>query len=197
MSVDLVATLARPVTLDAVLRSGRQVLSDILGVAAPALVAFADQQYNQGKCIDQGRMLATTQLSETVIGHRIPAAESELAASIHFKIEVPVTCDGVFVMVIDHQGDAPDEGVHAVFSPYRTCVGVAVATSLALATARVAKGLYIDEQIQMVTSADNDPDDVLDRTRLSGKGDDFAMQCEKYLRQFRHLNGWPEDRAMQ
>ncbi|MEV5765473.1 hypothetical protein AB0L34_13010 [Micromonospora sp. NPDC052213] len=196
MSVDLVATLGEPVTLDAVLRSGRQVLSDLLGVAAPELVVFADREYQRGVRIDGGRQLAVAELRETVIGHRIPATEPSFAESIHFEIEIPPTGDGVFLMAIDHQGDGLDDGRHAVFTPYRTCVGVAVAVSLALATARLAHGQYVDEQIGMVTPAENEPDAIIDRTRLSDAGEDFAAQCEKYLRQFRHLNGWPRDRAM-
>jgi len=79
---------------------------------------------------------------------------------------------------------------------HRTCVGVALATGLAVATARLAAGRYVDEQIGMLTGAEHEPDHVIRRTRLSERGDDFALQCEKYLRQFPHLNGWPEARSM-
>jgi len=196
MSVDIVATLAEPVTLDAVLRSGRQILFDLLGVAAPDLVVVADRQYQQSRRIGEGRRLVEAELRATTIGHRIPAAENSFAESIHFEIDVPATGDGVFLMAIDHQGDGLDDGRHAVFAPYRTCVGVGVAVALGLATARLGHGQYIDEQIKMVSPTENDPEDIIHRTRLSGKGEDFAVQCEKYVRQFRHLNGWPQDRAM-
>ncbi|MFC7547735.1 hypothetical protein [Plantactinospora sp. GCM10030261] len=63
-------------------------------------------------------------------------------------------------------------------------MGVTVAVGLALATAQLARGQYVDEQIGMVTPAENDPDDVIDRTRLSDAGADFAARCEMYLRQF-------------
>ena len=196
MSVDLVATLEKPVTLDAVLQSGRQVLADLLGVAAPELVVVVDREYRQGVRLGGGRQLAVAELRETVIGHRIPAADNGFAESIHFEIDIPATGDGVFLMMIDYQGDGPDDELHAVFSPYRTCVGVAVAAGLALTTARLGHGRYVDEEIGMITPSENDPDDVIDRTRLSEAGEDFAVQCEKYVRQFRHLNGWPRNRAM-
>jgi hypothetical protein len=195
MSVELVASLGKPVTLDAVLRSGRQVVSDLLGAAAPDLVVFADRRYHQGERTDDGRRLTTAELKETVVGNRIPPAADGLVGSLHFDIDVPATGDGVFLMVVDHQGDGLDDGRHAVFTPYRTCVGVAVAVSLALATAGLAGGRYVDEQIGMVTPAEDEPDEVINRTRLAERGQDFAFQCERYLRQFPHLNGWPRDRA--
>jgi len=196
MSVDLMATLEEPVTLDAVLRSGHQVLSDLLGVMAPELVVVAEREYQQGRRIDEGRRLVEAELRETTIGHRIPAAENSFAGSIHFEIDVPATGDRVLLMAIDHQGAGLDDGRHAVFTPSRTCVGVAVAVALGLATARLGHGQYIDGQIKMVSPAENEPDDIIRRTRLSGRGEDFAVQCEKYVRQFPHLNGWPQDRAM-
>ncbi len=58
-----------------------------------------------------------------------------------------------------------------------------LATGLALATAQLAGGRYIDEQIGML-SGRHKPGQVISRTRLPEGGDDFALQCEKYLRQF-------------
>lgn len=179
------ATLPKLVTLAAVVREAAGTASDMLGLAtAPDLAVFADRKYQQGVRVGPGRRLGAVELSGTVIGERIPSA-------VHFEIDVPATGDGVFLMVVDD----PDEQPYAVFSPYRNCVGVAVASFLALATARLAGGEYLDDEIQMLVPARTDPDDVVNRTRLSGPGADFATRCEEYLRQFERLNGWPYARS--
>jgi len=41
-----------------------------------------------------------------------------------------------------------------------------------------------------------EPGQAINRTRLPEGSGDFAAQCEKYLRQFPDLNGWPQDRSM-
>jgi hypothetical protein len=189
VSVDLEATLDRPVALGAVLSEARKVLSDVLNTAVPGLVVFVDREYWQGERVGLGRRLDTAELRDLVIGGPIPAG------SVHFEIEVPDTGDGVALMVFDEQAHQVGLGRCAVFSPYRTCVGVVVAAGLALATARLAAGRYVDEDIGMLAEPEHDPDRVIDRTRLSGSGD-FVVQCERYLRQFPRLNGWPQDRSV-
>lgn len=100
-----------------------------------------------------------------MIGGPIPAG------SVHFAIEVPDTGDGVKLIVFDEQAHQVGSARCAVFSPYRTCVGVVVAAGLALAVARLSGGRYVDEDIGMLTEPEHDPDRVIDRTRLSSNGD--------------------------
>lgn len=57
VSVDLEATLDRPITLGAVLSEARQVLSDVLNAAVPGLVVFVDREYRQGEPGGSGRQL--------------------------------------------------------------------------------------------------------------------------------------------
>ena len=71
-----------------------------------------------------------------------------------------------------------------------------VATGLALAAAPLSHGEYLDEEIRMLWPALHEPGQVITRTRLPKSSDDFTAQCEKYLRQFSHLNGWPQDRSI-
>ena len=189
MSVDLEATMEKAVALADVLSEAREILSVLLNVAAvPDLVVFADREYQQGRRVGQGRRLETAEQAGIMIG--MPLSEG----TVHFEIDLPRTGDGVWLMVVDGETEGWGNGRDAVFSPYRTCVGVALASGLALATARLAEGRYIDEQIGMI-SGQHDPDQVISRTRLPEPGQDFTIQCERYLRQFSHLNGWPKDRS--
>jgi hypothetical protein len=130
---------------------------------------------------------------------RKPVTLAAVLERAHFEIDVPATGDGVRLMVADYHHEQFGElrGYrHAVFSPYRTCVGVAVATGLALAAAQLACGEYLDEQIRMLRPQVHEPGQVINRTRLPQGSGDFAAQCEKYLRQFPDLNGWPQDCSM-
>lgn len=197
VSLDLTATLRKPVPLAAVVERGRRTLADLLGTTtAPDLVVFADRGYRRGVRTDPGRRLGAAELDATVIGGPIPPDGGGPFGSVHFEIDVPATGDGVRLMVIDYH----DEGIaryrEAAFSPYRTCVGVVVATGLALAAARVADGEYVDEEIAVLTPPVREPDRFVDRTRLTGGSGDFAARCEEYLRQFPALRDWPADRSM-
>jgi hypothetical protein len=189
MSVDLEATMEKAVALADVLNAAREVISVMLNVSTvPALSVFADREYQQGQRVVQGRQLEAAEQADIMIG--IPLPEG----AVHFEIDLPETGDGAWLMVIDGVAERWGSGREAVFSPYRTCVGVTLATGLALATAQLAEGRYIDEQIGML-SGRYEPGQVIGRTRLPERGNDFAIQCEKYVRQFSHLNGWPENRS--
>jgi hypothetical protein len=174
MSVDLVGTLPRPVTLAAVVDQARTTLAELLGdPAVPELAVIRDRAYDKGVRTHAGRPLTTGELAVTEIGG---------GERSHFDIDIPATGDIVWLMVSDD---------HAVFTPKRTCVGVTVAAGLALAVAKVAKGEYLDQEIWMLTPPVTNPDDVVAHTRLPDATDSFTVQCERYLRQFPNLNGWP------
>lgn len=199
MSVDLEATLREPVTLAALIERAYAVLSDLLGIiTVPNLAVFVDRRYQKGIRVVPGRCLGAAELAATVIGGPIAQDVTGLSGSIHFEIDVRATGDGVRLMVLDYHDEHFGEfrGYrHAVFSPCRTCVGVTVATGLALAAAQLACGEYLDEEIRMLRPEARVPGQVIDRTRLPEGSGDFAAQCEKYLRQFPDLNGWPRDRS--
>lgn len=82
--------------------------------------------------------------------------------------------------------------IEAIFTPTRTCVGVVSATALALAAASCGGGEFFDE-ITMLQPPEPDVRRVIERTRLADRGTTFADRCERYMRQFGHLNGWPSD----
>ena len=181
MSVDLEVVLSRPVRLGELIDHGRRVLAELLGGDAPELVV------RDGARADRP-LMSTAETAGIVLGQPVPDND-------HFRVDVPATGDQVHVMAIDHADIDPEMGWEAVFSPSRSCVGVAVATGLALATAQVSEGRYVDGQIRMVPYDLGDPDIVIARTRLRAPVGDFDMRCEQYLRQFPHLGGWPRDRS--
>jgi hypothetical protein len=197
VSVDLGATLGKSITLGAVVDESHAILAALLGVAAvPDLAVFVDREYDRGVRVGPGRRLGVTELAATIVGDPIAPEPNGMSGSVHFEVDLPSTGDGVFFTVIDHTGEAADGHRHVVLSPNRTCVGVVLATSLALAAALRSNGDYVDDEIRMLRPPVRDPVEVIGRTRLSGVGNDFAARCEQYLRQFPGLGGWPPDRSM-
>ncbi|SCL45647.1 hypothetical protein GA0070606_0819 [Micromonospora citrea] len=196
MSVDLEATLPRPLTLAAVLTAARDTLTDLLGLdAVPGLHVVADRRYERGRRLCEGRRLTGPELLSTVIGGPVEQADEEPPNSVHYEVDVDGGNDTVLVMVIDHLPEAGG-GTEAVFSPPRTCVGVVTAVALALAVADLAGGRFVDDQIGMLRPRSPDPAHVVASTRLPPGNDDFVRACERYLRQFAHLNGWPASPSM-
>ncbi|MBM0255984.1 hypothetical protein [Micromonospora sp. 4G55] len=196
MSIDLEASVLRPVPLADVLTAARSTLAELLGMdAIPELSVVVDRRYERGRRVGVGRRLDEAQLLSTTIGDPIEAHSNGSTGSIHYEIDISGCNDGVWLMVIDHASEAGGE-VEAVFSPHRTCVGVVVATAMALAIADLTGGKFIDEQIQMLRPGHTDPRHVVTVTRLPHEPGDFAQRCERYLRQFPHLGGWPRDVSM-
>lgn len=180
-----------PVLLADVLSAARRILAELLGLdATPELSVIVDRRYDQGHRVGAGRRLDAAELLSTTIGGPIKPESEYSPGSIHYEIDISGCSDGVWLMVIDHAPVAGGE-VAAVFSPYRTCVSVVVATAMTLAVADLAGGEFIDEQIQLLRPGHTDPHHVVSVTRLPQEPGDFAQRCERYLRQFPHLGGWP------
>ncbi|MCO1593791.1 hypothetical protein M8C17_01275 [Micromonospora sp. RHAY321] len=196
MSIDLEASLPRPVPLAAVLTAARNTLTELLGVdATPGLSVVVDRRYEQGRRIAVGRRLGGSELLSTTIGDPIDPESNGSPGAIHYEIDITGCNDGVWLMVMDHAPEGGSE-VEAVFSPYRTCVSVVVATAMALAVADLGGGEFIDDQIQMLRPGHTDPRHVVKVTRLPRDQGEFPARCERYLRQFPHLGDWPRDVSM-
>ncbi|MFG3417352.1 hypothetical protein ACIBTZ_29610 [Micromonospora sp. NPDC049460] len=196
MSVDLEATLPRPLTLATVMDAAQGTLAELLGLdAAPRLRLIADRRYEQGRRLSEGRQVDRAELRSTVIGESVDHEVDAMSHSVHYEVDVSGGNDTVWMMVIHHLSEAGG-GVEAVLSPSRTCVGVVTATALALAVASSAGGEFVDEQIGMLRPRSSDPAHVIAATRLPPGSDDFVSACERYLRQFSHLNGWPRSLSM-
>lgn len=183
VSVDLCATIQTPVSLQTVVGTAGAMLCDLLGLTSvPQIKVFADPLFEQGRRIREGRLVEDDALAAETVGGRMSAG--------YFEFRIPETGDSAWFFV------AAEEGMlDAVFSPTRTCVGVVLATALALATAYHGRGAFLDREIRMLETGESDPEEVVTRTKLAQPGILFTVQCEQYMRQFPRLNGWPADVA--
>ncbi|WP_405021327.1 hypothetical protein OHV05_34880 [Kitasatospora sp. NBC_00070] len=99
-------------------------------------------------------------------------------------------------MVIDLtalQDEKP--GVQVVVSPTRTCVGVVLATAVALSAASASGGKFVDEEIVMLDRVARDPARFIELAHLADTSGDFGARCEQFMRQFPSLDGWPSQRS--
>lgn len=158
-------------------------LCELLGLeSVPSIDVFADPRFDQGRHLHPGRQLDAADLESETIGG--------LMSTDFFEFRLGQSGDKAWFLVAEGESDDEDV-VEAVFSPTRTCVGVVLATALSLAAAHHGRGEFLDREIGMLEPDESDPEAVLARTKLTEPGSDFAAQCERYMRQFTRLNGWP------
>jgi hypothetical protein len=182
MSVDLYATLPRPVSMATVIDTASTTLTELLALAAPpklCVTGFA--VYDHGEIVQPGRRLAAPELRAMTLG--VPGEGQH--------VQVAVGRDPVWLMDGEYHPHG-DDGFVLTVSPARTSVGVVLAMSVALAAAMVAGGEFIDDEIRMLRPPERNPRSVVDRTRLRTARPDLATACEEYMRPFPHLGGWPE-----
>jgi hypothetical protein len=181
VSVDLYGTVQEPVSFATVVDVAHATMCKLLGLeSAPAIEVFAGPRYEQGHLLDAGRRMSDEDLAADLIGGRMSAG--------HFDVRLADRGDLARFFV------ALDEGmVDAVFSPTRTCVGVVLAASLSLVAAARGCGQFVDLEIRMLEPDEPCPDLFVERTRLTEQGTDFDIQCERFMRQFARLDGWPQD----
>jgi hypothetical protein len=186
MSVDLVGTMRGAVRLDELVTTARETLGQLLGLTeTPIIEVTAGRRYEQGRLVDRGHRLSADEMLSDVVDE----CERQSAGCLEFTT---ADGDGARLLVFEESLTTPD-AVDACFSPHRTCVGVVVATALALAAARLGGGDFVDVEIMMLQPPVAQPDRVIQLTRLADSELDFAQRCESYLRQFTHLRGWPRD----
>ncbi len=70
-----------------------------------------------------------------------------------------------------------------------TCVSVVLCIAICLAAADLGGGAYLDEERAFVQPMMYDPHEVIEKTKLLPSTDEFPERCERYLRQFGHLDG--------
>ncbi|MFP3964298.1 hypothetical protein SMC26_18405 [Actinomadura fulvescens] len=197
MSVDVVAELPRPVSLASVMGCAAGALTELLGLdRAPEMTVFEGWRTENDSKAPPRRSLTGEDLEATMIGVRIPPEEGQTAGSVEFEIGLAGKEDRAFAMVIDLTGvQGAEPRVEAVVSPTRTCVGVVLATSVALGAATVSGGAFVDIEIAMLDARDWDPGRFIEAARLTGGAGPFEERCERFMRQFAGLGGWPRDRS--
>ncbi|MDX3639935.1 hypothetical protein [Streptomyces sp. MB09-02B] len=212
MSVDLVGTVHAPVPLDALVATAREMSALMLGLSTvPAIDVIADRRFDQGRVVDEGRRLVHRELGTVLVGacgsgslpgtaRRGGVAPGGSPTGHDLAFRLADSEDMVGLIEWDpcelSDQDAPQvhrEPVDAVFTPTRTCVGVVTATALALAAGSLGGGEFVDAEIRMLESPEPDPARMIESTRLPDRGDDLAARCERYMRQFTRLNGWPRE----
>lgn len=181
MSVDLCATVQEPISLATVVSAADAAMRNLLHLeSVPAITVFAAPRYEHGRRICLGQLCSVEALAGDMIGGEMSAGNYDFHLAEHADLA------RFFV--------APDDGmVDAVFSPTRTCVGVVLATALGLAAADHGCGEFLDLEIRMLDPIVSEPTIFAHSTRLKEPGTDFDLQCERYLRQFTRLDGWPSE----
>jgi hypothetical protein len=198
VSVDLAAELPARVSLAAVLDRARDTLRALLGPGAepPELAVIDGWRAKNHEKAPSGRLLSAADLANTVIGEPIPPDDGTTAGSVTFQVDLAGCQDHAYVMVIDLTGvQGTEPCIEAVVSPTRTCVGVVLATAIALGAASASGGEFIDEEIVMLDGITWDPARFIELARLTDGAGDFEARCEQFLRQFPRLDGWPKDRS--
>ncbi|MCO5992863.1 hypothetical protein [Actinoallomurus rhizosphaericola] len=201
MSVDFVVSVRAPVALAAVIQSTSQTLGTLLAISrVPELTLVDGREYVRGVQTDPGHVLQDDALSATTIGEPIPPnSDDRDVGTRFFEMDVAGFSERTRVMLFDQrmaEWAEKDSLVRAVVSPARTCVGVVLAIGFGLATAIIGKGEIVDDEIGMLRPAIEDPVTFIKRTRLAEPREDFAHQCERFMRQFPHLNNWPPARRI-
>ena len=140
--------------------------------------------------------MSAEDLASTMIGEPIPPDDGKIAGSVVFEVDLVGGTDRAYVMVIDLAGvQGMEPRVEAVVSPTRTCVGVVLATAIALGAASASGGEFIDAEIVMLDGISWDPARFIELARLTDGAGGFEARCEQFMRQFPSLNGWPKDRS--
>jgi hypothetical protein len=197
VSVDVVGVLTRPVSLASVLDCAGAAMRALLGLdAAPGLIVIGGCRGQEDPRMPSGREPSAEGLAGMMIGDRIPAGPNGLAGSLAFEVGLVGANDRAYVMVIDlTEAGGAGACVEAVVSPTRTCVGVVLATAVALGAAIASGGEFVDIELMMLDEPVEDPARFIESARLSGGAGDLAERCEQFMRQFPQLGGWPRDRS--
>lgn len=201
MSVDVLSVFGRPVSLAAVVDGAFDALVTLLGCREVPLLSVSQGWARWDK---SWRAVDRAELEELIVG--VPAPLEPQGGSDAFTIHVAGLEDRAFLLICEMIGEdgAPSPEVEAVVTPTRTCAGVVLAIAVVLGAAIASEGVLAEEwQLPMtsfVRERVDDPCRFIELTRLrsaEGSGsEEFAAQCERFLRRFPDLQGWPLDRSM-
>ncbi|MGI5268601.1 hypothetical protein ACQEUU_05575 [Nonomuraea sp. CA-218870] len=164
----------------------------------PAMAIVVDREYQQGIPRSMGRALNDNELHALIIGESIPREPTDdLGGSLFFEVEIAGHRDQAWLHIFDNPWflEFDDEGalpaIEAIVSPTRTVVGVVVSLSVALGVAIASAGRVVQDEIKLMPSDFDDFESFIAEYGLKGGGGNFVDRCERFLRQFPQLNGWP------
>jgi hypothetical protein len=94
------------------------------------------------------------------------------------------------------ESDDAESRIESSVSPSRTCVGVVLATAVALGAASASGGRFFDVEIGMLGALVWAPARFVESARLRDGAGSFDQRCERFMRQFPSQNGWPTERSL-
>lgn len=200
MSVDVSSYFGRPVSLAAVVDRVADVLSALLRLdlkAVPSVRVSGGWASSE----DPWQALDRSALENLIVGGPL-SRDSDDGDSPAFTIHIDGLADAAWLMITDHADDDDlRPQIMGNVSPQRTCVGVVLALAVVLGIGIASDGkLHEDWQIPMTDFVEepvDDPERFIELTRASSSGsrhdEAFAARCERFLRQFPRLGGWPRD----
>lgn len=192
MAVDVVARVGGPFSAAGLVVTARRLMAELLGGGQiPELAVFVGRRYQQGERLTAGRRLSRRELDMLVVGADL-TNDGFCRSGSWLEVEVGVTGDGAWCHFMAFPEDDGPDRLEFICSPYRTCVGVVTAVSVALAAA-VCGGGELDESsdLTLLNPHIGDPERAVEAMRLTEPGEDFADQCVRFMRQFDGLKGWP------
>ncbi len=168
----------------------------------PVFEAWSGVRYRRGFVVDTGRRLSSSDLAET----RIPSDFRDVVANDVGKrvavYEVGLagyqerTLFWIFGWAPGDQEPGPSVDVSC--SPTRTCVGVVMALSVALAVAKQCEGLFVDESMILLDRpAPTSPLEFVELTNARRpSAQNFVDGCVTFLRSLPAMTGWPSDAVL-
>ncbi|MFC1406981.1 MULTISPECIES: hypothetical protein [Streptacidiphilus] len=153
MSVDVSAELPAPISLSTVVQGTGEVLRALLDLAfePPPLEVIEGWHVEDHLRVSSGRPMSAEELAASVMGGSSPARGDDGKGSLAFEVRPVGSGDRAYLLVIDlatHPAGAPL--IKVVVSPTRTCVGVVLATAVALSAASASGGEFVDIEIIML-----------------------------------------------
>ncbi|MEV0216589.1 hypothetical protein [Micromonospora sp. ALFpr18c] len=190
--MDLQATTPVAFSVAALVRTTREILTELLGgCPVPVIAVRAGRRHDRGRLVDPGRVLTPVEQETTIVGTDLVGPDYARSGP-DYHVVVGDEDDGASL----HTSAYPacpefDEPAQTVLwcTPDRTCVGVTVGAAVTLAAAIRGGGQIEECQLQLFPVSD--PRAAIQALRLSDAGTGFVDQCVRFVRAIDALNGWP------
>jgi hypothetical protein len=188
VTVDIDAVITLPFRLDALLLQASEILSTLVGAPPEPFTAMVGRMFQSGVMIREGE---SPEAGLLVGDFGVRDADDGRPPSQFFDLAFGALGDQARLMVIDHTSREFGGRISACVSPYRTPVGVATATSVALAVAELGRGAFEDVNIRFIDPPVYDPVKFIELARRPATDEPFSAACLTWVRSFPNLGGWP------